>query len=308
MKAFDRIASSIPLYRDNLLALPDRVKAQAQDIHFKSGQPAAVCGMEGVFFLKPGGATRALSPGLLTVSAAQLQELFFHVCGQSVFSHEEEIRQGYVQVDGLCRAGVCGTAVLESGRVKGLRDITSIVFRIPRDMPGCGDRLFLSGVDFSRGALIAGEPGSGKTTLLRDIARSLSLGRFGPGRRVAVLDSRGELGAFDLGPCADVLKDCPKAAGFEMALRSLSPEIILCDELAPGELEAIKSAAWAGVGLVATIHSGSTDPRSRPLCRELLSTGAFGTLITLRGRESPCEPIAIEETRGHTLPRESRAG
>lgn len=307
MKAFDHIASHIPLYRDNLLALPDRVKAQAQDIHFKSDQPAAVCGREGIFFLKPGGAARVLSPSLLTVSAAQLQELFFYICGQSVFSHEDEIRQGYVQVDSLCRAGVCGTAVLESGRVKGLRDITSIVFRIPRDMPGCGDRLFLSGVDFSRGSLIAGEPGSGKTTLLRDIARSLSLGRFGPGRRVAVLDSRGELGAFDLGPCADVLKNCPKAAGFDMALRSLSPEIILCDELAPGDLETVRSAARAGVGLVATIHGGR-NPKDRPLCRELLSTGAFGTLITLRGRESPCEPIAIEGTGEYALPQESRAG
>lgn len=305
MKAFDRIAGSIPLYRDELLALPDRVKAQAQDIRFSDGQPVAVCGREGVFFLKRGGFSRALGPGLAAVSAAQLQELFFSICGQSVFSHEWEIRQGYVRVDGLCRAGVCGTAVLEDGRVKGLRDITSIVFRIPRESPGCGDRLFLLGVDFRRGALIAGEPGSGKTTLLRDIARSLSLGRFGPGRRVAVLDSRGELSAFDLGPCADVLRDCPKAEGFEMAIRSLSPEIILCDELSPGDLEAVRNAASAGVGLVSTIHAGP-DPRSRPLCRDLLSTGAFGTLITLRGREYPCEAASVEEAVPRV--REERAG
>lgn len=306
MKAFERIASYIPLYRSCLMELPDRIKAQAQDIRFSLGQPVTVCGREGVFFLKPGGAARALSPGLPSVSAAQMQELFLHICGRSVFSHEDEIRQGYVQVDSLCRAGVCGTAVLEGGRVKGLRDITSIVFRIPRDMPGCGDRLFLSGVDFCRGALIAGEPGSGKTTLLRDIARSLSLGRFGPVKRVAVLDSRGELGAFGLGPCADVLRSCPKAAGFEMALRSLSPEMILCDELAPGDLEAVESTANAGVGLIATVHSAGTG--TRPLCRELLSTGAFGTLIALRGRESPCEPVSIRDAAGRVPSRESCAG
>lgn len=308
MRAFDRIASYIPLYRDNLLALPDRVKAQAQDIRFKAGQPVSVCTREGVFFLRPGGAARTLSPSLPVVDAAGMQELFFHICGQSVFSHEEEIRQGYVQVDGLCRAGVCGTAVLEGGRVKGLRDITSIVFRIPRDSPGCGDRLFLSGVDFSRGALIAGEPGSGKTTMLRDIARSLSLGRFGPGRRVAVLDSRGELGAFDLGPLADVLRNCPKAAGIEMAMRSLSPEMILCDELAPEDLMAVRSAARVGVGLIATIHGDNTDPRRRYLCRQLLSTGAFGTLITLRGRESPCETVSVEQVGERSMAGESRAG
>ncbi len=308
MRAFDRIASHIPLYKDELLALPDRVKAQARDIRFKAGYPITVCGMEGIFFLKNRGVTRAPAPGQPALSAPELQELFMHICGQSVFSHEEEIRQGYVQVDSLCRAGICGTAVLEGDRVKSLRDITSIVFRIPRDSPGCGDRLFLSGIDFTKGALIAGEPGSGKTTLLRDIARSLSMGRFGPGRRIAVLDSRGELGEFDLGPCADVLRSCPKGPGFEMALRSLSPEIILCDELAPGDMEAVESAAQAGVGIIATVHSGS-DPRSRPLCRDLLSTGAFSALIALRGREFPCEPAFIEQGAGEAsrLP-ESRAG
>lgn len=309
MRAFDHIAQRLPLYQPQLLALPDRVKAQAQDIHYKAGQPVAVCGREGVFYLKAGfGATRALGPGLLTVNAAQLQEMFFSICGQSVFSHEEEIRQGYVQVDSLCRAGICGTAVLERGRVKGLRDITSIVFRIPRNMPGCGDRLFLSGTEFSRGALIAGEPGSGKTTLLRDIARSLSQGRFGPPRRVSVLDCRGELGMFDLGPCADVLRNCPKGEGFQMALRSLSPEIILCDELAPGDREAVETVVQAGVGLVATVHSDGGGPRSRPLCRELLSTGAFGTLVALRGRESPCEPVSIQCVGEAPLSQESRAG
>lgn len=198
--------------------------------------------------------------------------------------------------------------VMENGRVKTIRDITSIVFRIPRDSPGCGDRLFLSGVDFGRGALIAGEPGSGKTTLLRDIARSLSLGRFGPARRVSVLDSRGELSAFDLGPLADVLKSCPKAAGFEMALRSLSPQIILCDELAPGDIPAIRDAARAGVGLVATVHSGAGDGQGRLVCRRLLSTGAFGAFITLKGRESPCETAAVSFIGGRALSGEGRAG
>ena len=293
MRAFDRIAENIPICRDELLALPDQVKAGAQDIHFKAGQPVAVCGREGAMFLGAKGPTRAITPELPRISPEKLRELFMHICGQSVFSHEEEIREGYVQVDGLCRAGVCGTAVVEDGRVKGLWDVTSIVFRIPRESPGCGDRLFLSGLDFSRGALIAGEPGSGKTTLLRDIARSLSMGRFGPGRRVAVLDSRGELGAFDLGPCADVLCGCPKGIGFEMVIRSMSPEMIVCDELAPGDMEAVRSAARAGVGLIASVHSGP-DPRARPLCRDLLATGAFGSLIGLKGRESPCEPYIIE--------------
>ena len=62
-------------------------------------------------------------------------------------------------------------------------------------------------------------------------SRSLSLGRFASGRRVAIVDERGELGGFDLGPCADILRGYPKETGLEVALRTLSPEVIVCDEL-----------------------------------------------------------------------------
>ena len=54
------------------------------------------------------------------------------------------------------------------------------------------------------------------------------------------MDERGELGGFDLGPNADLLQGYPKGAGMEMALRSLSPEVIVCDELGQHDLEAVQ--------------------------------------------------------------------
>ncbi|RKJ39621.1 stage III sporulation protein AA [Acutalibacter sp. 1XD8-33] len=304
---FDAVAGRLPLYGKELLALPGPVKDQAFDIRFSVGQPVTVCGREGAVYLREsGGMSRALEPGLATVFAGDIKELFFSVCGHSVFSHENEIREGYVNWDGLCRVGVCGTAVTENHRVKALRDITSLVFRIPRDVPGCGDRLFQKGVDPARGLLIAGEPSSGKTTFLRDVARSLSLGRFGPSRRVAVLDCRGELGGFDLGPCADILRGYPKAEAFDAAIRTLSPEVLVCDELAPQDLEPVLRSVYAGVGLVATVHAQARHIKSRPLCRELLDTGAFQTLAVLAGRGSPGRLAYVEVER--EFRRESWAG
>lgn len=294
VEAFDRVAARLDPFRERMLDLDPGIKAQAQDIRCQGGQPVTVCGREGVYYLQENrGATRNFGPGLLTVTPAQLQGLFLRICGHSVFSHEHEIAEGYVQMEG-CRAGVCGTAVVDGGKIKSLREITSLVFRIPRDMPGCGDRLFRLGIDPARGLLIAGEPSSGKTTLLRDVARSLSIGRFGPSRRVAVLDCRGELGGYDLGPCADVLRGYPKAQGLEMAIRTLSPEVILCDELAPGDLGAVEAAFHAGVALVATVHGNRASVYRRPLCRALLSSGAFESLAVLKGRGNPCELDLVE--------------
>lgn len=290
-RSFDLAARQLNLYRDRLLSLPDSVKARTSDIRYGTGQPVALWGRDGVRYLTTSGTTGDTGPDVLISTQAQLQELFMHICGRSVFSHEQEIREGYVQMGGGCRAGICGRAVLEDGRVRSMRDITSIVVRIPREVPGCADRLLGGGLpwaELSRGLLIAGEPGSGKTTLLRDIARSLSMGRFGPSRRVAVLDTRGELSpGFDLGPSADVLLSVPKGAGFQMAIRVLSPDVLICDELAPEDLPAVRASVFAGVGLIATVHAHASDPLSRPFIRELAGAGAFRTMVALRGRDSP---------------------
>lgn len=294
---FDRIAAQIPFYSTQLLRLPQDVKDQAFDIHFKAGAPVAVCGAEGTFFLTQSGLTRALTENVPVLSSAQLQELFLAACSHSVFSHEEELRQGYFMFGQGCRAGVCGTAVWENGQMKSVRDITSLVFRIPRNMTGCADRLFLEGTDLSHGVLLAGEPSSGKTTLLRDLSRSLSIGKFSPVRRVAVLDERGEFSFGELGPCADVLRGYEKSLGFQVALKMLSPEFLICDELSPQDLSAVRGVALSGASLVASVHASCLDFTERPLCRELLETGAFATVVFLGERTKPGEICEIRQVR-----------
>lgn len=280
---FDTVARHIPLYRERLLALPGWVKDQAFDIHIASGQPLSLSGKEGALFLGKKGVTRAFQEGIVT-TPQQLRELFLAACGHSVFRHEEELRQGYVRLGENLRVGVCGTAVAEGGQVRSLRDITALVYRIPRQVPGCGDRLFLEGVPLERGVLVVGPPSSGKTTFLRDVARSLSLGRFGPSRRVAVVDERGELGGYDLGPNAD---------GLDAAIRTLSPEVAVLDELSQGDLEAVRGAAAAGVVLLASVHGEAEHLSQRPLCRALVESGAFGTAVCLAGRGAPGEVAAL---------------
>ncbi|MCH5353091.1 MAG: stage III sporulation protein AA [Acutalibacter sp.] len=297
---YDRLAEKIPLFGGSLLEVPEKIKEMAFDIRLKAGQPLSVCGREGIFYLREeGGVTRALTEDLLRVSPGEMQEIFLKICDHSVFSHEREIQKGYVLMDSHFRVGLCGTAVLETGKVKSFRDISTLVFRISREIQGCGDRLFLDGVDLSGGVLLVGAPSSGKTTLLRDITRSLSAGKFSPARRVAVLDERGEIeGDFDLGPSADVLKNCPKREAFDIALRMLSPEFLICDELSSDDLEDVRQSVFAGVPLIASIHGDREDVIRRPLCKSLLETGAFKTVITLTGRSHPGEIFRIERRTG----------
>ena len=249
-------------------------------------------------------------PLLLRLTGAQLAEILRALCEYSVHSYTEDIARGYVTLPGGHRAGVCGTAVTERGLVTAVRDISSINLRVAREIPGAAGelcaRMYSNGG--LPGLLISGAPGSGKTTLLRDLARRLSdgngpeghRGRAAPCRRVAIIDERGELaGAREGTPCCavgantDVLTGYPKCEGILLAIRSLSPEIILCDELG-GEPDAaaLEAGFHTGVRFVATIHAGSAEEAlARPVAQRLLSCGAFDYLVHL---EFPCKIMEIK--------------
>lgn len=288
-KAFDSVARLIHSYEKTLMVLPHQVKRQAFDIRLKAGQPVTIWGKDGVLYLKEGGAvSRNFSPENLFTSKQHIKDIFMDICSHSVFSHEQEIRKGYIQVGEHYRVGICGTAVLEGDSIKTVKDISTLVFRIPRERPGSADVLFQQKVDFRNGLLIAGEPSSGKTTILRDIAAQLTYGIHMPAMRIAILDERAEIGSgFTLGPGADILKGYPKREGMSIALRTLSPELILCDELSEDELESVTAAAGAGVPVIASVHSSYGDLMKKPGTRALVESRMFETIVFLCGRGAP---------------------
>ena len=211
-------------------------------------------------------------------------------CRGSVYAYTESMKRGYLTLGGGCRVGLAGRGVIEDGRIVGLSEISSMSIRIPRRVPGAEEaayRLFrrLGG---KSGILIYAPPGVGKTTVLRELALRLSSGKGA--MRVALVDSRGELDAGQLsrGCLVDILRDHPKASGIEIAARTLSPEVILCDEIGSREdVEAILAVQAAGVPLIATAHADSLASLRREAgLPRLFSAGVFGAALgIMRDRE-----------------------
>lgn len=166
------------------------------------------------------------------------------LCGYSVYSHMEEIRGGFVSADRALRVGIGGTAVIEKGGIKTVRDVTSLSVRIPREKRGCAEEVLRCGVDLSRGLLLAGAPSSGKTTLLRDIARYIGTA----GHRVVVLDERFELSAdgFDLGACTDILQGYPSRRGFRTRCGVFHRSTSSAMSSGENDLSAIRAASFSG--------------------------------------------------------------
>ncbi|MCI1964686.1 MAG: Flp pilus assembly complex ATPase component TadA [Oscillospiraceae bacterium] len=278
--------------------LPVDVKKHTQEIRLRVNKPVCICCAEGTYFLGPGGKlTCRPTSGLLVAQPRDMEESFRNLCSYSIYSHENEIRNGYITLSGGHRAGICGTAVLQSESVGSVRSISSINLRISREIQGAADELLNQlGKRLAGGLLLAGAPSSGKTTILRDIARQMSSGLRGNLKKVAVVDERGEIaGTYmgipqnDLGCCCDVLDGYPKAEGIILAVRTLSPEIIICDEIGSGrEVAAVEQGLNTGVNLIASIHAGSAEElMRRKQALNLLQTGAFGTVAILDASRGP---------------------
>lgn len=284
---YEKAIRGLGRFTDLLRKTPVEIREKVSDITLSRGKPVQLFLMGKAAFLRENGTLSALpSADCPIVSGREIEEIFRALCGYSAYSHTAELKNGFLSTaDGL-RVGVLGTAVTEGGALRTVREITGLTVRIPREIPGCAGPLFRTGIRPEEGLLICGAPSSGKTTLLRDIARVLG----NAGKRVIVLDERFELRSdgFDLGLCTEVLSGYPKREGLSHAVRCLAPEFLLCDELGDGDLDAIKSAAFSGVALIASVHGA--DPKDflrRPLCRALLQTGAFQNVAFLRGRGSP---------------------
>lgn len=182
----------------------------------------------------------------LDVSCSDVVKL---ACNNSIYAYEQMLAEGYFTLDDGSRWGVAG-AYSSVGKV--FRDYTSICIRVPRYVNCVNDDVI--NIVTSGSTLIVGAPGTGKTTLLRDIAANLSTLQ-----NIAVVDERGELDVCGALHNCDVLKWTSKTVGVEMALRCLSPNSILCDELSRDDYVWLPRAVSSGVNIVATLHASGVD-------------------------------------------------
>ena len=208
------------------------------------------------------------------VTQSEVFEALEKLCNNSIYAYQNQICKGFITVRGGHRVGITGTAITENEKVTNLKYITSLNFRIAREVKGCSNKILKDVICKEQNtiytSLIVSQPGKGKTTMLRDLIRNISNGvpELGfRGKTCGVVDERGEIAAMyhgipqnDVGIRTDVIENISKDKGMSMLIRSMAPEIIACDEIGSKEdVEAIQNAVISGVKGIFTMHGKNLD-------------------------------------------------
>jgi stage III sporulation protein AA len=269
--------------QNQLLRVPPEILLKSEELRIRVGRPLEII-LDGEPHFIP-----------YEVSTQDAEQLLSHLSQFSLYTLEEELKRGYITIAGGHRVGLAGKVILEKGAVKAIRDISSFNIRIARQKIGVAESFipYLYNETWQH-TLIIGAPQTGKTTILRDIARIMSTGNEPlkiKAQKVGIVDERSEIAGcvhgvpqLKFGNRVDILDGCPKAEGMMMMIRSMSPDVLVVDEIGRSEDSiAVLDAVNAGIKLICSTHGHTfTDIKKRPFIADLLSQNIFERFIEIK--------------------------
>lgn len=284
-----------------------------QEIRLRINGPLLIIYHNREYFVSPESKLLYTNENAYTIHQAELRETMEYISNYSIYAFEDEIRQGFITLQGGHRVGIAGKIIMEGERIKSIKHISFINIRLSHQVKGCANKVmpYIANKKNIYHTLLISAPRCGKTTMLRDIIRQLSDGtRERAGVTVGVVDERSEIGACymgmpqnDLGIRTDILDCCPKAEGMLMLIRSMSPMVIAVDEIGKREdLEAIVYVINCGCKLIATVHGSCMDDiKEKPILGNLIKEKLFERYIILGNREQVGYVEEIYDCRGTIL-------
>lgn len=290
-----RVATA--LENDNIMNL-----TTIEEIRLRADKPLLLHSYSNEWFIARDGSLTKEHHDAFVVTAADIMVSVELMSENSIYAYQEEIKNGYITIKGGHRVGLSGRVIADGVNIKSMKDISGLNIRISNQIPGCSRKVMrhiIKGKDDIFNTLIISPPQCGKTTILRDIARCLSDGMpemdF-KGIKVGIVDERSEIAAClrgipqnDVGLRTDVLDSCPKRIGMPMLIRSMSPKVVITDEIgSDGDREAVHSVLNAGVRIVTSAHGYNvSELKSRREVLRMMEDKIFERYIVLSNFNGP---------------------
>ena len=246
----------------NLFQENNKIIDELQEIRMRTDRPIILRLREKDFILQ------------YNIPQSEILQIVERLCENSIYAYKNQICEGFITVKGGHRVGLTGSCVIVNGKIVNVKYISSLNFRIAREVLNCSTRVLREIIDIENksiyNTILVAPPGRGKTTILRDVIRRLSNGideiNF-KGKTCGVVDERGEIAAMykgvpqnDVGIRTDIIENVTKNQGIHMLVRTMAPEIIACDEIGSSDdVEAIHYALYSGVKGIFTMHGKNIE-------------------------------------------------
>ena len=268
------------------------------ELRLRQNNPAVVNVLGENYYLTNANISKS-SQNAINISAGTINKIIQRICNNSLYTINDNLIEGYTIIKGGIRVGVCGEVVSNDGKIKTLKNISSLNFRFPHFFKNCSMNVlpYIICGNEVKNTLIISPPGSGKTTYLRDIIYQLTnkLRLI----NILVVDERQEImEVFDGNNVVtlenvDVYKNSSKKFAFNNGIRSMKPDVIITDEISVDkDIDDIENALTSGVKIIATIHASSVfDLISKSQFKRLLDLGLFDRFVVL----SSCDGVGTLE-------------
>ena len=285
--------------------------SELQEIRLRIGQPVTVLYQNEELILP------TMYSEKKRLGKQEMKGTIEHISNYSLYAYEHELKQGFITIEGGHRVGMAGQVIMEGGKIKNMKYISSINIRVSHEVLDCANKIFPY-ITYNKQmyhTLIISPPRCGKTTLLRDVIRQISDGnRWIKGCTVGVVDERSELGGCylgviqnNLGMRTDILDRCPKADGMIMLIRSMAPQVVAVDEIgAKEDVHAIEYAMHCGCKMLATAHGDSMEEIcKKPIFEKLIREKRFERYVILSNRYRLGGIEAVYDENGDLIYREA---
>lgn len=285
--------------------LPTQVLRQINEIRIRREMPVIIVfGKKSLFISRSGKLVNHYTDNAYSVDCDEFDLIFKKLCNYSVHCEIENLKNGFITAEGGNRIGVCSTAVLKDGRINSIKDISSLNIRISNEIKNSAKQILsLIYSENLPSIIVASPPSGGKTTFLRDYARLLSGGYNNSYHKVAIIDERNEIAYksaskinADIGFNTDVITGFSKEKGINIAVRTLAPEVIICDEITKSsEIEQIRDGFLSGISFAVSVHAADKkDLLNKEILKELVKTGEFKYIVLLKDYTYSFEIIEVD--------------
>ena len=258
--------------------------SNVQEIRFRVDYPIKLITNNGSKYL-----TNFNSNETIKCKKADIDYVISYITEKSLYIYNDRIKQGYITTKEGVRVGVSGECVFSNGQIVTIKNFTSLNIRIPRLIKGCSNEIYkyIANQNGVFNTLIICAPGYGKTTMLKDLALKIN-SKYD--LSILIIDERGEFLEVH-GENIDKILYSDKLYAFDCALRSMSPNVVVCDELvSKKDWECVKNVSISGVKILASCHASKLTELKE---KAFFVNGVFERYVFLRSFDKPGQIDAI---------------